>query len=54
MIKPTIDLEKWVIDLFNDINQACVADSDYNLHLSKEDVDLLASAWDPITSITIT
>lgn len=53
MIKPTIDLEQWIIDLFNDINQACVSDTDYTLHLSKEDVDLLSDAWDRITSVEI-
>lgn len=53
MIKPTVDLNKWIIDLFNDINQACVSDSDYTLHLSKNDVNLLSDAWDRITNVEI-
>lgn len=53
MIKPTINLEQWIIDLFNDINQACVLDVDYTLHLSKDDVNLLSDAWDRITSVEI-
>lgn len=53
MIKPTINLEQWIIDLFNDINVACVADTDYTLYLSKDDVNLLSDAWDRITNIEI-
>lgn len=53
MIKPTIDVEKWIIDLFNEINQACVSDTDYTLKLSKEDVNLLSDAWDRITNVEI-
>ena len=53
MIKPTIDLERWIIDLFNDINQACITDTDYTLHLSKDDVNLLSDAWDRITHVEL-
>lgn len=53
MIKPTIDLEQWIIDLFNEINMACVADTDYTLHLSKEDVNLLSDAWDRVTTVEV-
>lgn len=53
MIKPTIDLEQWIIDLFNDINQACVSDTGYTLNLSKDDVNLLSDAWDRITTVEI-
>ena len=53
MIKPTVNLENFVIDLFNEINTACVADTDYTLHLSKDDVNLLADAWDRVTNLEI-
>lgn len=53
MIKPTVNIEQWIIDLFNEINAACVADTDYTLHLSKDDVNLLSDAWDRITNVEI-
>lgn len=53
MIKPTIDLEKWITDLFNEINQAAVSDTGYTLNLSRYDVNLLADAWDRITYVEL-
>lgn len=51
--KPTINIEQWVIELFNDINQACMNNENYDLHLEASVVDDLADAWDRIKNVEI-
>lgn len=53
MIKPTIDIERFIIDFFNEINQAAVEDKGYTLSLTPNDVNLLSDAWDRITNVEV-
>ena len=53
LTKPHLDIEQWVIDLFNDINKACLNNDNYDLHLDASVVDDLAEAWDRISNVEI-
>ena len=48
-----IDLEEWVINLFNSIDNAAVYNQNYKLELSKEKVMAISLAWDKITNVEL-
>lgn len=48
-----IDIEKWVIDLLNEIDTASYNYKSFGLSLTPDEVRAIAEAWRPVTSVTI-